>query len=162
MTDQSVSSDDAVAYVFEKLAATYGSAWDKSMGQAPIADVKTAWADALSGYLRSDDSKRSIMWALKNLPDRCPNSREFRTLCGHAPARVMPALPEPKADPERIQAELAKLGHARAKQVSPHGMLDWAHRMKARHLAGEKLNMNQVKCYQEALKELSNSKGLTA
>lgn len=151
MTDKSVSSDDAVAYVFEKLAATYGSAWDKSMGQAPIADVKTAWADALSGYLRSDDSKRSIMWALKNLPDRCPNSREFRTLCGHAPARVMPVLPEPKADPERIQVELAKLGHVRVKQASPHGMRDWAHRLNDRYQAGEKLSRYQVECMQSAL-----------
>lgn len=155
MTTESVSSDDAVAYVFEKLAATYGSAWDKSMGQAPIADVKTAWADALSSYLRSDDAKRSIMWALKNLPDRCPNSREFRTLCGHAPARVMPVLPEPKADPERVQAELAKLGHVRTKPSSPHGMRDWAHRLKARHEEGARLSAYQVSCYETALKSSS-------
>jgi len=152
MNNESVSADDAVAYVFSELAATYGAAWDRSIGQAPIADVKTKWADALGSYLHSNEAKRSIMWALKNLPDRCPNSREFRTLCGHAPARVMPALPEPKADPERVAAELAKLGQLKSTRATPaNGMKDWAYRLKARHEAGEKLNTNQVLCYREAL-----------
>lgn len=151
MSTQAESIDTAVAYVFSKLAATYGAAWDRSLGQAPIADVKTSWADALESYLHSEEAKKSIMWALKNLPDRVINSREFRTLCGHAPARVMPALPEPKADPVRVAAELEKLGHVRVATSSPHGMKDWAYRLKQRHDVGQKLNPNQIRCYTQAL-----------
>lgn len=151
MSNQPDNVDKAVAYVFSELASTYGAAWDKSLGQAPIADVKTKWADALEVYLHSEEAKKSIMWALKNLPDRVINSREFRTLCGHAPARVMPALPEPKADPARVAAELAKLGHVRVATSSPHGMKDWAHRLKYRHEAGQKLSMYQISCYRDAL-----------
>ena len=152
MTTDSVELMDPVEYVFSRMAATYGAAWDKSLGQAPIVDVKTVWADALSGYLHSDEAKKSIMWALKNLPDRCINSREFRTLCGHSPARVTLALPEPVANPARVSAELAKLGHVRsAKQSVVNGMKDWANRLKSRHDAGQKLNLNQVRCYRDAL-----------
>jgi|694.fasta_scaffold16674_25 hypothetical protein len=143
---------DPVEYVFEKLASAYGAEWDRSLGQAPIADVKTAWADALSGFLHSDDAKRSIVWALKNLPERVMNSMEFRNLCRMAPARAKTlALPEPKADPARVAADLAKLGHVRKPVASAHGMKDWAHRLKARHEAGGKLNPNQIRCYCDAL-----------
>lgn len=145
-------SVEAVDYVFERLAATYGAAWDRSLGQAPITDVKTVWADGLSSFLHSEDAKRSIMWALKNLPERCVNSIEFRNLCRLAPARSgVLQLPEPAADPARVAAELAKLGHVHRAPASPHGMKDWAHRLKARHEAGEKLNRNQIRCYTEAL-----------
>lgn len=148
-----MNTDQAVAYVFSELAATYGSAWDRSLGQAPIADVKTKWADALESYLHSNEAKKSIMWALNNLPDRVVNAREFRTLCGHAPARVMPALPEPKADPARVAAELAKLGHIRGETVSQpkNTMKDWAFRLKARKEAGEKISPFQESCYKAAL-----------
>lgn len=144
-------SAEAVNYVFDRLAAAYGAAWDRSLGEAPIADVKTVWSDCLASFLHSESAKRSIMWGLQNLPDRVPNAMEFRGLCRHAPAVKVEALPEPKADPERVKAELAKLGHVRMATGSPHGMRDWAHRLKARHAAGEKLNMNQIRCYTEAL-----------
>lgn len=143
---------DPVDYVFDKLAAAYGAAWDRSLGQAPIADVKTVWGDALSGFLHSDDAKRSIVWALKNLPERVVNAMEFRNLCRMAPARDKTlALPSPPADPTRVAAELAKLGHVRKPAVSVHGMRDWANRLKARHDAGETLNLNQVRCMNAAL-----------
>ena len=143
---------DPVEYVFEKLAAAYGAAWDRSLGQAPISDVKTAWADALSNFLHSDDAKRSIVWALKNLPERVMNPMEFRNLCRLAPARAETlALPEPKADPARVAAELAKLGHVRRPVASAPGMKAWAYRLKARHEAGDKLNPNQIRCYTAAL-----------
>jgi len=144
---------DAVNYVFDRLAAAYGSAWDQSMGQAPIQDVKTVWADCLGSFLHSESAKKSIMWALKNLPDRVPNAMAFRNLCRLAPAEKAPALPSPKADPARMAIELAKLGGLRSSQAVPAGAKDWAHRLKARHDANEKLSPNQIRCYQAALGE---------
>jgi hypothetical protein len=78
---------------------------------------------------------------------------EFRSLCRNAPAMKVEALPEPKADPERVKAELAKLGQVRQAQVAtPRGMKDWAYRLKARHESGIKLNAYQIACYRAALK----------
>lgn len=95
-----MSATDAVEHVFRIMASTYGAAWDRSMGTAPVADVKTVWADALSDFCHSKEAKRAIMWALKNLPDTVLNARQFRTLCRQAPSREAPALPLPKVNPE--------------------------------------------------------------
>ena len=144
---------DPVDYVFERLAATYGAAWDRALGQTPIVDVKTVWADCLSSFLHSDDAKRAILWALKNLPERVVNAIEFRNLCRMAPARQnQEVLPAPAADPVRVAAELAKLGQVRSRQLAAApGMKDWAYCLKARHDAGEKLGMYQVSSYQAAI-----------
>lgn len=123
-----MSADKAVDHVFSVLAATYGSAWDKSLGQAPIADVKTIWANMLDGFMHSESAKKSILWALKNLPERVPNSIQFRDLCRQSPAQETKLLPEPKADPERVKAELAKLAPLREKAKEPvnHDFKAWA------------------------------------
>lgn len=96
----------AVDRLFERLAATYGAAWDKSLGTAPLEDVKNVWSYELSGFA---DKMLMIAWALDNLPEKCPNVIEFKNLARKAPAPPVPRLPEPKADPERVKAELAKL-----------------------------------------------------
>lgn len=138
----------AVEYIFAQCSATYGAAWDRSLGQAPIADIKTAWLSAVEPF---SNSKKRILWALQNLPDHAPNPIQFRKLCRAAPMPEELALPAPKADPERVARELAKLGHVRDSVKQPHGMKQWAHNLKARHDAGKKLNPNQIRCYTEAL-----------
>lgn len=92
----------AVDHVFAVLGATYGTAWDRSLGTSPINDVKTVWGDALGDFLHTDDAKRSILWALKNLPDTVPNARQFRTLCRTAPSRQPKMLSAPAANPEIV------------------------------------------------------------
>ena len=88
---------EAIDRLFKRLAATYGARWDASLGQAPIADVKTVWGHELSAFA---NSLHRIAWALENLPERCPNAIEFRNLCRQAPSSEAPALPLPKANPE--------------------------------------------------------------
>lgn len=140
----------AVEYIFAQCAATYGAAWDRSLGQAPIADVKTAWMNAIEPFR---NSKKRIVWALQNLPERVPNAIEFRNLCRQAPhADTTPALPEPKADPQRVAAELAKLGAARDRVQHPHGHKQWAHTLKARDDAGLPVGTFARRCYREALR----------
>lgn len=136
--------------LFERLAATYGAAWTRQWADVPIADVKTAWAHELSGFKGRLDA---VAWALENLPERCPNVIEFRNLCRSAPAPEAPRLPEPKADPERLKAELSKLGDLRAKAVATSTVdhKAWAKRLIARHEAGEILNMTSLRFAREAL-----------
>jgi len=143
-------SAEAVDYVFRTLAASYGAEWDRSHGSAPIGDVKTVWLDALEPFTGNEQAKRRILWALKNLPERAPNVRQFVALCRQAPAADVPMLPEPKADPERVKAELAKLGQVKSQQRVAD-LKEWARRIIARHEAGEKVRPVSLRFAREAL-----------
>lgn len=140
--------------LFQRLSATYGASWTRGMGDAPISDVKSAWGHELQGFARNLDA---LAWALENLPERSPNVIEFRNLARRAPVAETPRLPEPPADPERIKAELAKLGPALRAPVQ-RSNLDWARRIVARHDGGEKLAPLVLSMAREALAR----KGVTA
>lgn len=152
LMDENSGSAATVEYVFQVLLAMYGQAWERSLGNAPPSDVKTVWVNALDDVSHSKAARKSIKWALNNLPDNPPNARSFLALCRQAPEAKVLALPEPKADPERVAAALAKLAPIRtATPANPHGMKAWAYRLKARHDAGGKLNLYQINCYQAAI-----------
>lgn len=141
----------AVDRLFERLAATYGAAWDRSLGTAPIADVKAAWSHELSGFA---DKLAMLAWALENLPETCPNVLQFKSICRRAPAPEAPRLPEPKAAPERVAAELAKLSPLVASVRTPSEPVDhkaWAKRLMARHEAGELLNPKTLRFARETV-----------
>lgn len=143
----------AVDHVFAVLAATYGAAWTRSLGDSPLSDIKTAWAYQLSQFTHSKTAKRSILWALQNLPDSVPDAMRFRNVCRLAPVAQPLALPKPKADPKRIADEIAKLAPLR-QRTEEHSRIDhkdWAKRLQARDAAGEPMNMNQRRCYKIAL-----------
>jgi hypothetical protein len=145
-------STQAIDRLFTRLGATYGAQWDKALGSAPLGDVKTLWAHELSAYA---GSLHRIAWALENLPPRCPNVIEFKQLCRQAPAPEAPALPEPKADPERLKRELAKLSDMKATITATPSKVDhkaWAKRILARYTAGERINPTSLRFAREALR----------
>lgn len=137
----------AVDYIFSQLAATYGAEWERSLGKAPIGDIKTVWLNALEPF---KNSKRRIMWALQNLPERCPNPMQFKALCLQAPAEPVLALPEPVADPKRVAAELAKLAPIVATE-NKHDDKAWARAILIRHKGGLKVNQASLKMARDAL-----------
>lgn len=140
----------ALDRLFARLAATYGAAWERNQGSAPLADVKTAWGHELSGF---SGRLEAIAWALENLPPKCPNVIEFKNLCRQAPAPEAPRLPEPKADPERLKAELSKLGEVRKAVVgSSVDHKAWAKRLIARHEAGDRIRPVTLRFAKEALR----------
>lgn len=141
----------AVDRLFERLGATYGAAWDRSLGSAPIGDLKSAWCHELSGF---SDKLSMLAWALENLPERCPNVIEFRNLARRAPVPETKRLPEPKADPERVKTELAKLAPARdavKRNQAPADHKGWARRIVARHSSGDTINPTSLRFAREAL-----------
>lgn len=143
----------AVDRLFERLGVTYGVQWTRMWEGMPVSDVKSSWAHELSAYA-SAEKMGAIAWALENLPEKCPNVIEFRNLCRRAPQPEAPRLPEPKVDPERLKAELAKLrGPAMqaAKLSASVDSKDWARRIVGRYEAGEKLNTCTVLFAREAL-----------
>jgi hypothetical protein len=143
-------SNQAIDRLFTRLGATYGSQWDKSLGSAPLGDVKTLWAHELSTYA---NSLHRIAWALENLPPRCPNVIEFKQICRQAPAPETLALPEPKADPERLKQELAKLADIKKAVVADKvDHKAWAKKILARYTAGERINPTVLRFAREALR----------
>lgn len=143
-------SEAAVDHVFTVLSATYGRAWGLALGDAPISDVRAVWDFHLSEFTHSQKAKHSILWALRNLPDFSPTPIAFRNLCRQAPAAPEArALPEPKADIARVALELGKLGAVRNAEFT--GVKDWAIRLRDKHQAGERLSLNQIRCYTAAL-----------
>lgn len=137
--------------LFQKMMAVYGASWDRSLGAAPLGDVKSTWGDQLSGFTKRLED---IAWALDNLPDRPPNIIEFKRLCRAAPVPEVPRLPEPKADPKRVAAELAKL--APIKQTTArYDHKEWARRIIRQHEDGGVVSAIRLRFAREALK--SNS-----
>ena len=118
-----MSAAAAVDHVFSVMGATYGASWERSLGNSPINDVKTVWGDALSDFLHTDNAKKCILWALKNLPDTVPNSRQFRSLCRTAPSDEPLMLPMPAVNPDIAAKVLSGL------KAAPHARVDqkaWA------------------------------------
>lgn len=140
----------AIDRLFERLGATYGAQWTRQWQDIPMVDVKTAWAHELDVF---SGSLHRLAWALENLPARCPNAIEFKALCRQAPAPEVPQLPEPKADPQRVMAELSKLGELKAKVLStkPVDRLEWARKIVARHVACECVTPTVLKMAKDAL-----------
>ena len=140
----------AIDRLFERLAATYGSAWSRQWSDVPLADVKTAWAHELSGY---GGRLEVLAWALENLPERAPNIIEFRNLCRRSPAPEAPRLPELKADPERLARELSKLQDLKqlVAKASPVDHKAWAKRILQGYADGKKTNPTSIRFAKEAL-----------
>ena len=135
--------------IFDKLTLVYGQQFLNRWRDLDLDAVKFDWGNELAGF---ENHPTAVAFALQNLdPDKPPTVLMFRAIARRAPAAEQPALPEPKADPARVAAELAKLAPLRRVSESPNGMKGWAYRLKARHDAGEILNLNQVRCYTAAL-----------
>lgn len=141
---------EAVDRIFRTLAATYGMEWERLYANTPLTDVKTVWLDVLDAF----DGQRMvyIAWALKNLPERCPNAIQFRSLCRQAPAIEEKLLSAPSADPARVKAEMEKLAPVR--QAANAERVDhkaWAKSIVARHEAGDRVRPISLRFAHEAL-----------
>ncbi len=141
--------------IWATMRATYGASFDRQwqcpVGTEPLDHVmqlKQAWGRQLAGFQQQPNA---IGYALDNLPPHPPNLIEFRALMRRAPADALPMLEGPKADPERVAAELAKLSHIRtAGQVSDGK--EWARRIVAKHNAGEPVKAVKLQWARDALK----------
>lgn len=131
--------------LFSTLWATYGATWVRSQGDAPMADIKTVWADHLSGFTMGD-----IKYALSHLPTKCPNVLEFRDLCRAAPKVEQKQLPRPAQDPQKV-AEVVSHVKTKLSKFPQREPKQWARDLKARYDRGEKLGGHQINAYRQAL-----------
>lgn len=146
----------AVERLFDRLSMTYGSEFRNKWNGIPVNEVKSAWAHELSMFA---DNLNAIGWALQNLPDRCPNLIEFKSLCKQAPRPTTIALDAPKAPVEVVDKVLAEIALKAFKAPKDeNGNVDhkrWAKKLRDRHVKGEKLSMIQINFYKSALDMLS-------
>jgi len=134
--------------IFDKLTLTYGQAFLARWRDIDLNSVKSDWCHELAVFERSP---HSIAFALSNLPERPPSVVEFKTLCRQAPQAEVKALEAPKADPERLRHELAKLGHIKASTVPKPANRDWAHKIIKRYEGGAVVSPTVLSMAREAL-----------
>lgn len=146
--------------IFEKLTLVYGQAFMARWRDVDLNAVKSDWAHELAGFAPRDGEVGSgragaaaIAYALANLdPLAPPNVLQFRALARRAPAPELPRLPEPKADPERVADELAKLKPiSESMRTCAAGGKDWAHRIVGRAGQGERINRTSLLFAKQAL-----------
>jgi hypothetical protein len=146
----------AVERLFDRLSMTYGSEFKNKWNGIPLNEVKSSWSHELGIFA---DNLNAIGWALQNLPDRCPNLIEFKSLCKQAPRPTTIALDAPKAPVEVVDKVLAEIALKAFKPPKDdNGNVDhkrWAKKLKTWHENGGKLSMYQIKCYKTALDMLS-------
>ena len=135
--------------IFLKLTLTFGRDFLSRWEGVPIEDVKEDWAHELRGFQQNPSA---IAYGLEHcITGKPPTVHEFKSACSRKPDST-PLLPSPVVDPVIAARVLEGLRESAKTRPS---MKDWAHRLKARHEAGDKLNSNQISCYQTALGETS-------
>lgn len=146
----------AIDRLFDRLTATYGRQFTEMYAGVDPQSVKTTWAMELD-YWGTPTGMQAIAWALENLPERAPNAIQFKALVRNAPPPEVPRLPEPKADPDRLKAELRKLGGivGEIKKGQNDWNRAWAKRIIARHEGGAKVSTATLNMAREALNERS-------
>lgn len=136
--------------IFDKLTLTYGQSFLRRWQDIDLNAVKSDWAHELAGFAQHP---RAIAWALQNLPtEKPPTVLEFRALARRVPAEEVPRIEHAPASPERVAAELAKLGPARrVRSMGGFGNRDWAHALLERHKAGARISLLPLKMARDAL-----------
>lgn len=145
-----------VEKIWAKLTLTYGDKFLRQYSSIPseqLNAVKTDWCHELAGY---QNNPGAIAWALSNLPEYPPNVIQFKGLCRSAP-RVEPVAAienQAKADPQRLKAELEKLGGVKDKVLqTAYNPRQWAIDLQARIDAGYRPTIAQRQIVREALNQ---------
>lgn len=135
--------DNWIDALFARLTGLYGNRFTNMWTGIDANLVRTTWAGELAGV-----RPESIKYALEHLPAEFPPSAlQFKALCLQKPVAEAPKLSnDTPASPVVRKAVLngLQLGER-------HGMKDWAETLRRRHVACEKLNANQIRCYRAAL-----------
>lgn len=135
--------------IFDKLTLVYGQSFLRRWADIDLNAVKSDWGHELAGF---ENFPAGIAYALEHLPpERPPTVLEFRAIGRRAPVADAPRLEAPKADPDRIARELAKLKPTRAAMAQPVDHRAWARRIVARADAGDRIARATLRCARDAL-----------
>lgn len=125
---------DVIELIFGKLQVRYGAAWLRQWDGVDMQLVKADWADELAGFASNLEPLR---YALRNLPERCPNVAQFRAIANGCPLPQFQQLPAPVADPALVAEELARQTEIRKAITPREDGKEWARRIVARLKSGD-------------------------
>ncbi len=143
--------DAWVESLLARMLAIYGQKFRSQWADGPAEAMRETWAVALGRF----DGER-IKWALEQMIATCPwppTLPEFAALCRQAPRDEPAKLPAPNVPPSVIEARQAEAQAIAAKVAANVPGKAWAHKLRARYLAGERLMMAQVSLASDALGE---------
>lgn len=141
--------------LFAKLTLTYGQRFLGLYAGLDLQAVKDDWGATLAVFAQNPDA---IRHGIENLPcDQPPNALQFRDICRRRPDAAPKALPAPKADPERLAAQLRRLGALKGSTNNPRqwawDLMDRERRQKPKQpvTVREGLTRFQRQAWREAL-----------
>lgn len=149
----------AIERLHERLLLAYGDEYLRKWQGIDAHRIYDYWSDQLSA-LASHAGLYRIAWALENLPERCPSVPAFKRLCYEAPIESPRPLPAPTVAPEKVRAELARLGWyvpkgqridvSEQRPTADHR--GWARRILTCSLAGDRVTPISLRFAREALR----------
>ena len=149
-----------VRKLFAEMQGNYGTRFldmwrsgqaDTNGDDVGLQNAMDMWAEKLAGFRERPDAIRRV---LDTLPKHPPTLPEFVDLCRTScPKQEMKALPAPEVPPSVIAARQAEVQAIAVRAVGNVPSKAWAHKLRARYLAGERLMMAQVSLASDALGE---------
>ena len=146
--------------LFAELQGNYGTRFldmwrsgqaDTNGDDVGLQNAMDMWAEKLAGFRERPDAIRRV---LDTLPKHPPTLPEFVELCRTScPKQEVKALPAPDVPPSVIEARQAEAQAIAARVSGNVPSKAWAHKLRARYLAGERLMMAQVALASDALGE---------
>jgi hypothetical protein len=149
----------AVDEAFARLAKLYGREFTGKF-EDDAEEVKAAWMRELAALPRALEQ---IAWALRNLPERCPNAIQFRNLCRQAPSPQQVAMHE-SAAPVRGPSddELDAIRELRRGiEHTPPGRA-WAWDLLRRYHQGERISAGALRMAREVAESWPAPPGMLA
>ena len=146
MTNESFA--EVIDAIFAKLAVRYGATWLRQWDGLDMNLVKSDWGSELAGFAQNLEPLR---YALRHLPDRCPNVGEFRALANRCPPPELPRLAAPAASDAVVAEQVAKQLELKKVLAPKVECKEWAHRLIARANNGERLRPYTLRCARQAL-----------
>ena len=125
---------DVIELIFGKLQVRYGAAWLRQWDGVDMNLVKSDWGSELVGFANNLEPLR---YALRHLPERCPNVGQFRAIANGCPLPQFKQLPAPAADPAVVAEELARQSGIRNAIAHREDGKQWARRILSRIQNGD-------------------------
>lgn len=143
----SSSTETRGEWLYRKMASIYGERFYAMWHNVDPNEMKIEWSDGLRGL-----SREALMLGIARLHHtrHCPTLPEFLELCLPHPAmNARPALTDERhTPPEEARKRLAE---AAAVVMKTAPGIAWAHKLIARHEAGEHITANQLRIANEAI-----------
>ena len=134
--------------IFDRMTVRYGDRFLNRWKGIDMEAVRNDWASVLAGF---ENWPEAFVFAFDNLDDeKPPTATMFRSIALKAPKPERIALPEPKPDPARIAAELAKLAPLRSTVTPASSRKAWAKVIMDRYAQGHKISPSVVQMAKQA------------